>query len=161
MGVSRVKHFGFVAISLLLALLLSVAPIPEFLRVARPLWLALVLVYWVFESPDSFKISLAWLLGLAQDVLYGTLFGVHALFLLFVVFATLRFAQRLRMFPFWQQVIFLMIVFSLGQFFVFWMNQLVGTAALVSSYIFPALISSLFWPWLYMFMSWLQKISLR
>ncbi|SRR5690554_873800 len=148
-------------VSLFLALLLSVAPIPDFLQVARPLWLALVLVYWVFESSPNFKITLAWVMGLAQDVLYGTLFGVHALFLIFVVFATLRFSQRLKMFPLWQQVIFLMVVFSLGQTFVFWINQFAGTDALVTSYIFPALISSLFWPWLYMIMAWLQKRVLR
>lgn len=160
MGASGFKYHFFMVASLFVALLLSVAPIPDFLKDARPLWLALVLVFWVFESSPNFKMLLAWVMGLAQDVLYGTLFGLHALFLLFVVFATLRFQQRLKMFPLWQQVIFLMAIFSLGQFFVFWVNEFTGTHAQLSGYILPALISSLFWPWLYMLMSWLQKWAL-
>ena len=161
MRARQVKYYALLLTSLLVALVLSVAPIPDFLQFARPLWVALVLVFWVFESSHSFKIALAWVVGLAQDVLYGTFFGVHAFFLLFVVFCTLRFQQRLKMFPLWQQVIFLMVVFSFGQFFVFWINQFSGNNLVISAYIFPALLSSLFWPWLYMIMSGLQKWFLR
>lgn len=161
MQARQFKYYLLLCSSLLLAMVLSVAPIPDALQFARPLWLALILVFWVFESSHNFQMVLAWLAGLAQDVLYGTLFGVHAFFLLFVVFCAMRFQQRLKMFPLWQQVIFLMVVFSFGQFFVFWVNQFSGSNLMISAYIFPALLSSLFWPWLYMIMSSLQKWALR
>ena len=34
-------------LSLALALLLSVSPLPEFMQIGRPLWAALILTYWV------------------------------------------------------------------------------------------------------------------
>ena len=158
MSATRVTFLFFVGLSLVTALMLSVAPLPDFMQAARPLWLALMLSYWVFELPYNFKISLAWVFGLAQDVLYGTNIGFHALFLAFVVYAILSFQQRLRMFPQWQQAIFLMLIYSIGQIFLLWLNTLAGHHTLVSQYIFPALVSGLLWPWVYMIMRLLRKL---
>ena len=75
--------------TLLVALLLSVAPMPEHLEMARPLWLALVLTFWAMNYPHYLGLLTAWCLGIAQDVLYGTPFGQHALALTLVVFLVL------------------------------------------------------------------------
>lgn len=158
MTATRITFMTFVGISLVAALVLAVAPMPDFMQTARPLWVALVLSYWAFELPYNFKISLAWVFGLAQDVLYGTFFGFHALFLAFVVYAILSFQQRLRMFPQWQQAIFLMLIYSIGQIFLLWLNELAGNQTMVSQYIFPALVSGLLWPWVYMIMRLSRKL---
>ena len=39
-------------VSLLLALLLGLVPLPDLLQPLRPYWLALVLAYWLLEAPE-------------------------------------------------------------------------------------------------------------
>ena len=83
-------------LTLIIALLLSVAPMPEHLEAGRPLWLALVLTFWAMNYPHQVGLLTAWSLGIAQDILYGSLFGQHALSLMLVVFLILTLQQRLK-----------------------------------------------------------------
>lgn len=156
---SRVKPatLMLMLLSLVLALVLAVAPLPDFMLGARPLWLALVLAYWAFVLPQRFSLLGAWLVGLLQDVLYGSVFGLNALFVLFVVVAVMQFRQRLHMFPFWQQSIFFLLVFSLGQFVLFWPGWLSGEQALMADRLLPALVSALLWPWIYTLLQLLYR----
>ena len=80
-GNVRSRNGWFVWFSLLLGLLLSVAPMPEFMSVGRPLWLGLVIGYWSLVAPQRVGMTRVWLLGLAADVLYGTPLGQNALVL--------------------------------------------------------------------------------
>ncbi len=161
MSKGKAAHVVFVLFTLILGFILSVAPLPDFLYGSRPLWLALILAYWAFELPYDFKISMAWLVGLAQDALYGTAFGMHALFFAFVVYAVLTLQQRLRMFPHWQQALFITIILMLGQVVFLWLHQLTGAKPLLVQYVFPALISGLLWPWLYSLLRVLHRGLLR
>lgn len=157
----RSANLLLLIISLLLALLLEVAPMPNALQEWRPLWLALVLSYWALETPHNFRIGLAWLTGIAQDVLYGSLLGFHGLFLVFVVFVILLLQQRLRMFPHWQQAFFLTLVFVAGQLVLLWLGELTGTRTKLMEFLLPALISGLLWPWVYMIMHGLHRLFSR
>lgn len=143
--------------SLVLAFALEVAPLPEFARDWRPLWLALVVVFWTLELTQGFRFWLAWLSGLMQDVLYGSYLGLHAMFLLLLVYAVQRFQQRLRVFPAWQQVLFLTVLFAVGQLVLFWLEVLTGTARELRQYLLPALISGLLWPWCYFMLHGLHR----
>ncbi|MFU1924423.1 rod shape-determining protein MreD, partial [Klebsiella pneumoniae] len=78
-----------------------------FTEIGRPLWLAMLLTYWVLLLPERVGMVTAWLLGLAQDVLYGNLLGQNALILGLITFLVLSLHQRLRMFPAWQQCLVL------------------------------------------------------
>lgn len=158
---SRMLRLMWVTATLLFGLLLSVAPMPAFLDTVRPLWLVLVVSYWAIESPYGFRMSVAWLLGLAQDVLYGDVFGLHGLLLAFVVFAVLNVQQRLRIFPLWQQMLMLTVIYLFGQFAMFWLQQLTGNQVQLVHYVVPALITGLLWPWWYVFMRALQLFILR
>ncbi len=157
---SAADVFLFLA-SLLLALVLEVAPMPEALQGWRPLWLALTVAYWALELPSGLRFMLAWLAGLMQDILYGSLLGLHALFLIMVVFAILRFQRRLRMFPVWQQAFFLTLIFMFGQMVLFWLDVLTGSAKLFVQYMVPALISGLLWPWFYLILHGLHRLLKR
>ena len=64
MSAAPAARFLLAVLSVLLACVLEVAPLPDFMREWRPLWLALVLSYWVLESRGSFRLSLVWLAGL-------------------------------------------------------------------------------------------------
>ncbi len=155
--VARSRNGWVIWCSLLLALLLSVAPMPQFMEVGRPLWLALVLSYWVLALPHRLGMVSAWGLGLVEDVLYGTLFGQNALILTLITFLVLSLQRRLRMFPMWQQSLVLLVVFGLAQLVQLWLNALTGNRLPTLLFVLPALISALLWPWVFAILRGLQQ----
>ena len=155
--VARSRNGWVIWCSLLLALLLSVAPMPQFMEVGRPLWLALVLSYWVLALPHRLGMASAWVLGLVEDVLYGSLFGQNALILTLIVFLVLSLQRRLRMFPMWQQSLVLLVVFGLAQLVQLWLNALTGNRLPTLLFVLPALISALLWPWVFAILRGLQQ----
>lgn len=145
----RSRNLWVVWVSFALALLLSVAPMPAFMETGRPLWLALFMTAWTLALPHRVGMTTAWILGLAADVLYGTLLGQNALILTFITFLVLSLHQRLRMFPMWQQSLVLLVVFGLAQLVQLWLNALTGNRPPTLLFILPALVSALLWPWVY------------
>ena len=69
---------GVLAVSLLLARLLGLLPLPALLQPLRPYWLALVLAYWLIEAPERSGLGLAFGCGLLADLLYGGVLGEQA-----------------------------------------------------------------------------------
>ena len=67
--VTRSRNGWFVWFTLLLGLLLSVAPMPEFMEVGRPLWIGLLVAYWSLAAPQRIGMTRLWLLGV---ILVGT-----------------------------------------------------------------------------------------
>ena len=156
-GNIRSRNGWFVWFSLGIGLLLSVAPMPEFMSVGRPLWLGLVIGYWSLAAPQRVGMTRVWLLGLAADVLYGTPLGQNALVLALIVFMLMSLHQRLRMFPVWQQSLVLLVVFGLAQLVQLWLNTLTGNRPPTLLFLFPALVSALLWPWVFTVMRWFSQ----
>ena len=102
---SRPRHGWLLPVSLLLALLLGLLPLPASLQPFRPYWLALVLAYWVLEEEDRAGLGLAFLVGVAADIAYGGLLGEQSLRLVVMVFILQRFRTQLRFFPMPQQAL--------------------------------------------------------
>ena len=101
---SRLREGGWVLpVSLVVALLLGLLPLPGPLQPLRPFWLALVLAYWVIEAPSRAGLGLAFCVGLAADLAYGGLLGEQALRLCVMTFILQRFRPQLRFFPLPQQ----------------------------------------------------------
>ena len=94
-----------VSVALALALLLGLVPLPALLQPLRPYWLALVLTYWVIETPDRAGLGFAFCIGLLADLLYGGILGEQALRLVVMAFILQRFRARLRFFPLSQQAL--------------------------------------------------------
>lgn len=144
-------------LSMLLGLLLSVMPLPEFMQVGRPVWLAMLLAFWTLNLPHRVGMLSAWCLGLAADVLYGDLLGQNALVLTLSVFMVQSLQRRLRMFPLWQQSLVFLVVFGLAQLVQLWLNALTGNRPPTLLFLLPALTSALLWPWLYVSLQWLRR----
>ena len=100
---SRARNGWVLPVSLLLALLLGLVPLPEALQPVRPYWLALVLAYWLLEAPERVGPGVAFAIGLVADVAFGSLIGEQALRLVVLAFILDRFRARLRFFPLSQQ----------------------------------------------------------
>ena len=103
---SRLRNKGWVMpVSFMLALLLALIPLPELLLPVRPYWLALVLAYWVIETPDKVGLGFAFCIGLLADVMFGGILGEQALRLVMMAFILQRFRARIRFFPLSQQAL--------------------------------------------------------
>lgn len=102
---SRQHNAWLLPLSLVVALLLGLLPLPGWLQPFRPYWLALVLVYWIIEAPDRVGLGFAFLLGLVADLAFGTLLGEQALRLTVMAFIVQRFRAQLRFFPLSQQAL--------------------------------------------------------
>lgn len=102
---TRPRHTWVLPISLLLALLLGLLPLPEALQPLRPYWLALVMAYWVIEGNDRVGLGAAFAVGLVADLAFGGLLGEQALRLVVMTFILQRFRTQLRFFPMAQQAL--------------------------------------------------------
>ncbi len=142
------KNGWVVWLTFLIGLLLSVWPMPPFMDIFRPLWLALLLSFWTLNLPHRIGMTTAFLLGLAEDVLYGTLLGQNALVLTLITFLVLSLQQRLRMFPMWQQSLTILVVFGVAQLVQLWLSALTGNRQPTLALIWPAVTSALLWPWI-------------
>jgi len=87
-----------IILSLILALILTLCPMPHWLILSRPVWVLLVLFFWALILPGRLIITLAWIVGIFLDVLSGTLLGEHAIALTLVTYLVSRLNNQLWMF---------------------------------------------------------------
>jgi rod shape-determining protein MreD len=100
---SRVNLYLVMALSFLLALILSVYPLPMGMRWWRPEFVLVVAIYWIFFMPLTVSFTLLCVLGLFQDLLEGVPFGQHSLGLVIVAYICILSYQRVRNFSIWRQ----------------------------------------------------------
>lgn len=100
---SRARRPWLLPVSLAVALLLGLLPLPQVLQPFRPYWLALVLAYWLLEDHERVGLGFAFALGLIADIVFGALLGEQALRLCVMTFILQRFRPQLRFFPLPQQ----------------------------------------------------------
>lgn len=132
--------------SFVVALILTVLPMPAWLDPLRPEWVALVLIYWCMALPNRIGVGFAWTVGLLLDVLRGGLLGQHALSLAIVAYITLQLYQRLRIFPPLQQAVTVVVLITLHLMLQIWIKGISGQAVQSWTFMIPALSSMLLWP---------------
>ena len=89
---------GYIALTLIAALLLNLLPWSGYWLWIKPDFVALVVLYWCIEQPRKMGFVAAWLLGMFMDVADGTLFGQHALAYTILAYAGIVLHRRVRMF---------------------------------------------------------------
>jgi rod shape-determining protein MreD len=85
-----------------------------------------VLIYWSLIAPRRYGLLTALWMGLALDTLSGALLGQHALALLIVVYLSQRFYLRIRVFPMSQLALTVILLLSVYQFTLFWIDGVAG-----------------------------------
>jgi rod shape-determining protein MreD len=142
------RHHGgkIILITFISALLLTIIPLPDWLRYIRPDWAGLVLIYWCLALPDRVGVGTGWLTGLLVDLLTGTLLGQHALSLTVVAWLTLKFHQRVRLFPIWQQAFTVLVLLIVHQLLALWVSRIIGLPGAPWYVWMPAVSGMLIWP---------------
>ncbi len=102
---SRDKNPWIFWISIFVAMMLMVMPIAPVLQPFRPAWIALVLAYWIIETPEKVSMTLAFFLGWIEDLVVGSVMGENALRLVVITFILMQFRARIRFFPLSQQAL--------------------------------------------------------
>ena len=149
----RVSRALPVVISIVIALMLAIAPLPGWAEPYRPGWVALTLIYWSMTLPQTYSVGSAWLVGLVLDVAQGTLLGQHALALSLIIYITVKFHLQLRQFPLLQLSATVFAMLALHQFILFWINGVVGVNSPAETYWGPVISGTLIWPLLTMFLA--------
>lgn len=135
-----------VILTIIVALMLTVVPVPDWAEAFRPDWVALTLIYWAMMLPRTWSVGTAWIIGIVIDVAQGTILGQHALALCFIVFVTVRFHLLMRVFPMQQLAATVFAILTLYQFILFWINGVAGIEVALVNYWGPVITGTLFWP---------------
>ncbi len=144
-------------VSVLVAFLLSIVGVPEFLLLWRPEWAALVVFYWVLEAPGRIGLVFAWSVGFLLDILEGTLMGMNALALALVAYLILSMHQRIKMFPILQQSFIVFLIVGISLMLCHWIKSVTGVRPGDMSFLLPAVSSALIWPLFYVVMRRLDR----
>ncbi len=134
------------------ALMLTIAPMPDWANPLRPDWVALTLIYWAMVLPRSYSIGTAWLVGIILDVAQGTLLGQHAIALCFLIYITVKFHLQFRVFPVSQMSATVFAMLAFYQFILFWVNGVAGVTSSAITYWGPVITGALIWPVLTLFL---------
>lgn len=157
MTLVRHRGGGIIVLSFVVALMLTVMPLPYWADIVRPAWAAMVLIYWCLALPERVGVGVGWTTGLLLDVLQGTLLGQYALALAIVAYLTLKLHRRVRVFPLWQQAVTVLMLVVLEQLLVLWIKGITGQSPNVWLYLLPAATSTLLWPWVFVIMRNLRR----
>ena len=147
-----------ISLSIAIALLLSVIPIPFDWRGWRPEFVALLVVYWATYSPEYFGVFSAWLCGILLDIVSLTVLGQHALGLMIIAYIANLAYQRIRSYALWQQSAWALILIGVYQLFTNWTSGLVGKSIDNIDFLSAAVITAFFWPLVVIV---LRKIKIR
>ncbi len=145
---NHVSYFRII-LTLALAMCLRVVPLSEEMALLNPDWVLLVLVYWALNLPERVGIFHAWTFGLLTDVLTGRLLGQYALAYSLIIYMCLKFHNRLRQFPFFQQGLFIFFCLLLSQLLLFFIKNLQHPAQLHASFWLPVFTGTICWPLVY------------
>jgi len=143
------QAYWLILVSFFGALVLAILPLPRYLLIWRPEWVALVLIYWSMALPHRVGLLTALCLGLMLDVLEGALLGQNATGLVVVAVLVMLLYQRIRVFNLWQQSGVVFVLVSLNQMVCQWLQQWEGLGSERLLFLLPAAISALIWPVVY------------
>ncbi len=121
-------NFGWmrVVVITILALAAAVAPLPEWLELYRPDFVALTVLWFCLLSPRLLGLSYAWCAGLALDGFNGVLLGQHALTLTVIAYVASKLRLQIRAFPPLQQSAVILALLWLNEFLLFWIDGVAG-----------------------------------
>ncbi len=144
----RLRNYA-IALSIIIALVLQIMPMPLTVDQFRPDWVLLVLSYWALAVPGRVSVGVAFLNGIILDVLMGTSLGVHSFALCLSIFVLSSNYQRLRNYSLWQQSAVIGILAALYHLVMFWLQHLQTDVLFLFTFLWPVVTTMLMWPWIF------------
>jgi rod shape-determining protein MreD len=136
----------YIAGTLLVAVLFNLLSLPGFLHTLRPDFVGLTLIYWVVYHPRRVGFLPAWLMGLAMDVVDGSLFGQHALAYAALMYLAILLHRRIVMFGMHQQVLHVLAILAGSQAVMLLVRLTAGDEFPGPLFFGPAIVGAMLWP---------------
>jgi len=151
-------HNGMIILlTLLVALMAAIMPLPLGVDAFRPDWVLVVLLYWCLALPTKVNVLTAWVMGFLLDVLLGSVLGVHAAAMALSVYIIAGNYQKIRNFSVWQQALIVGVVSALYHLLVFWFQRLLLDIVFLPSYLYPVLTTIVLWPWAFLLLRKIRR----
>jgi len=137
---------GRMLLSAVVALILTVLPLPPWADMIRPQFLVLMVLFWSVYAPRTGGIALGFFSGLMLDVFQGQVLGEHALALALITYMAVLEHQRIRSKPAFQQALFVLLALVIYEFVLFAIDGWTGHA--VTSWLrwLHTVTGALLWP---------------
>ncbi len=145
------KHYSpfFILMSVVLSLMVSVIPFPQWLQLYIPEWVVLVIIFWIIMAPQKMGITSAWFIGLLVDVLTGSVLGEHAFVFTILAAIVSRYQRRLYFMSAWQQSMGILLFIIIYRILLLIIHGMLHSVELDAWFWMPAVTSMLFWPMLF------------
>lgn len=139
------------AFPLLLAISLAVAYVLHFCPLRgdpgywRPMFVFLVVVYWLMREPHQLGLGFAWCAGLALDILSDGILGQRALGLLVCAYLLELAGERFRHFSVWHQLVVVLPLALIFQLVVIVVSLVAGREGDAWRMFYPVLTTLPLW----------------
>ncbi|MEQ1814949.1 MAG: rod shape-determining protein MreD [Nitrosomonas sp.] len=135
----------FIAASLVVALILNFLPLQGDILIFRPDFVAIAIAYWNINYPHKMGMGVAFGMGLMMDVGNTGILGQHALAYCVIVYLTLIFGRRLRLFNSMQQAPQIGLILLIMQIVIVLVAVSGGSALPDGQYFFATVTGTLLW----------------
>ena len=156
---SQLKYL-VIYLSLLVALVLMILPLPEWAQIYRPNWIALTLIYWSMALPKRVGLWFAFFTGIILDTSLGTLLGQHTLPLIIIIYINLNLYLRIRVLALAQQAIYIFALLLIDQVIVVWVEGILGRQTPLLTFLAAPFIGMLIWPWVFVVLRDIRRKAL-
>ena len=140
------ESFGRVLLTVVVALVLTVLPLPSWLDAVRPAFLVITVLYWSIAAPRVGGIGLGFFSGVALDVFRGAVLGQHALALTAITYVAVREHQKIRLKPSFQQALIMLGALVAYEFILFAIDGWTGHPMTSPLRWIHTLTGALIWP---------------
>lgn len=134
-------------VALILGLILTILPLPEFIGPVRPSWMLLLILFIQFYMPNYFSLYLLFFVGVILDVLLSNIIGQHVFALTIVLWLANSRARRFYVFPIEQQMILIGLFCFLYELILVTIDSFLGFKVGVIRLILNPTLSFIVWPW--------------
>lgn len=151
-------HNGIIIIlTLLVALMATIVPLPLSIDAFRPDWVLTVLLYWCLALPNKVNVITAWFMGFLLDVLLGSVLGLHAAAMALCAYIIVGNHQKIRNFSVWQQALIVGVISALFHLLVFWFQRFLTDIVFLPSYLYPVFTTIVLWPWVFLLLRKIRR----
>jgi len=132
--------------STVIAAVLTLVSLPEWVFYFRPDWLALVVVFWVMVLPDKFSLGYGCINGLFLDLLLVKPFGLNAFGFVVLSYIVSIWSSQIKVLSLWQQSLFVSMLSLLFKLIEGSISVFVSGFVFTEYYWYSTLGNIIFWP---------------
>ncbi|MGP1931375.1 MAG: rod shape-determining protein MreD [Arsenophonus sp. ET-YP4-MAG3] len=144
-------------LSFLIAIIFDQMPWPEQFFYCRPIWLILILTYWVMALPHRISIGTGFFLGILMDLIQGLTLGANALAYSIICYFTSYKHQLLRNISLCQQSFVIAGLSMLMNFIIFLVEFLFSFVLFHPKIFLNCLINAILWPWIFLLLRQIRR----